>query len=83
MRLIVAGLLMVLGGTTAYAIDEDNADFLLPYCKLTNQELIAIDHFGSMLNANCYGIVSGVRTTVEQMRIAQMVGRASRLLQRI
>jgi hypothetical protein len=68
---------MVLAATAASAIDEDNADFLAPYCKLSNDQLAAADRFAAMMNAHCFGIVAGVRSTLEQIHISQVTGRAT------
>jgi hypothetical protein len=77
MNFFTAGLLMALATTTVLAIDKDSADALVPYCKLSNGQLAAADRFAVMMNADCFGIIAGVRSTLEQIHITQMTGRAT------
>jgi hypothetical protein len=77
MKSIVAGALLVAGSVAAYAIDEDNADVLVPYCLLSNADLVSADRVTAMLNADCYGIVAGVRASLDRLRVAQATGQAT------
>jgi hypothetical protein len=75
MKAILAGAMLALMTASAAAFDVPDADFILPYCKLTNVELNSLDRFAAMLKAHCDGIISGVRFAAEALRTAQSLGR--------
>jgi hypothetical protein len=76
MRVTVCGALLVLTITTANAADEDtkSAKYLLPYCKLTTEQLGS--GVRSALNlGQCMGIVEGVSQMFQLLNEAEAAGR--------
>jgi Rap1a immunity proteins len=74
MKAIFCGALIVLTVATAYAAqDEQSADFMLPYCRLTQQEMT--DDIKKASNySRCAGIVEGVSQMFRLLQEAQAAG---------
>jgi Rap1a immunity proteins len=74
MKAMIGGALVALTVTTAHAAeDEQSADFMLPYCRLTPQEMTA-DIKKASNHSRCVGIVEGVSQMFNLLREAQAAG---------
>ncbi len=78
MKAITCGALMALTTTAATAAEEDlnSANFILPYCRLTETELLMAKPPEALFHGHCFGVVTGVRLTLDAMRTAQVLGTA-------
>lgn len=77
MRTVSLGALMALAITAAQAAaeDTDSADFLLPFCRLTPNEMAA-DIKKAANYGRCVGAVEGISQMFSLMRQAQEAGAA-------
>jgi hypothetical protein len=74
MKAIICGALIVLTLATADAAeDEQSADFMLPYCRLTPTEMTA-DIKKASNYSRCVGIVEGISQMFNLLREAQAAG---------
>jgi hypothetical protein len=74
MKAMIGGALVALTVTTAHAAeDEQSADFMLPYCRLTPKEMTA-DIKKASNHSRCVGIVEGVSQMFNLLREAQAAG---------
>ena len=74
MKAMIGGALVALTVMTAHAAeDEQSADFMLPYCRLTPQEMTA-DIKKASNHSRCVGIVEGVSQMFNLLRAAQAAG---------
>ena len=74
MRAIVCSALLVLGITTAYAAENTHsADYMLPYCKLTSNQVVDSAQ-DSYLHGRCAGLVEGVMQMASLLKAMQTVG---------
>jgi hypothetical protein len=74
MKAIICGALIVLTLATADAAeDEQSADFMLPYCRLTPKEMTA-DIKKASNYSRCIGIVEGISQMFNLLREAQAAG---------
>src|SRR5215470_11322052 len=60
MRAVISGALMALTITTAGAEDIDNANYVLPYCKLTYQQAAKSSALASMWG-RCMRLIEGAK----------------------
>jgi hypothetical protein len=76
MKAIIGGAVIALTVTTAHAAeDEQSADFMLPYCRLTQKE-VAADVKKALNYSRCVGIVEGVSQMFNLLNQAQAAGMA-------
>jgi hypothetical protein len=76
MKAIIGGAVIALTVTTAHAAeDEQSADFMLPYCRLTQKE-VAADVKKASNYSRCVGIVEGVSQMFNLLNQAQAAGMA-------
>ena len=76
MKAMICGALIALTITTANAAeDEQSADFMLPYCRLTAKEMAA-DIKKASNYSRCVGIVEGVSQMFQLLQEAQEAGTA-------
>jgi hypothetical protein len=74
MKAIIGGTLIALTVATANAAeDEQSADFMLPYCRLTAKEMAA-DIRKASNYSRCVGIVEGVSQMFNLLSEAQAAG---------
>jgi len=74
MKAIFCGALIALTVTTADAAeDEHSADFMLPYCRLTQKEMTA-DIKKASNYSRCVGIVEGISQMFRLLQEAQAAG---------
>jgi Rap1a immunity proteins len=74
MKAMIGGALVALTVMTAHAAeDEQSADFMLPYCRLTPKEMTA-DIKKASNHSRCVGIVEGVSQMFNLLREAQAAG---------
>jgi hypothetical protein len=74
MKAMIGGALVALTVTSAHAAeDEQSADFMLPYCRLTPKEMMA-DVKRASNHSRCVGIVEGVSQMFNLLREAQAAG---------
>jgi hypothetical protein len=76
MRVTVCGALLVLTITMANAAEEDtkSAKYLLPYCKLTTEQ-VGSDVRNALNLGQCMGIVEGVGQMYKLLNEAEAAGR--------
>jgi hypothetical protein len=75
MKAILTGALLTLTIITAGAEeDTTSARFMLPYCKMTTQQLLVASPVDAYFNGDCFGIVLGVRRTLGMVRAAEKDG---------
>lgn len=77
MRKMLLGALMALPITTAHAAleDADNADFMLPFCRLTQKEM-TVDINKAANHSRCVGVVEGISQMLKLLQEAQVAGAA-------
>ena len=77
MREMLLGALMALPITTAHAAaeDTDSADFMLPFCRLTPNEMAA-DINKAANHSRCVGVVEGISQMLNLLQEAQAAGAA-------
>jgi hypothetical protein len=75
MRATICGALLALTITTANAAEEgtNSADYLLPYCKLTKEQ-VGSSARDALNVGQCIGIVEGVSQMFQLLNEAQAVG---------
>jgi Rap1a immunity proteins len=74
MKAMICGALIALTVTTANAADdEQSADFMLAYCRLTAKEMTA-DIKKASNYSRCVGIVEGVSQMFNLLKAAQAAG---------
>src|SRR5262249_49518188 len=74
MKSIFCGALIALTVTTAHAAeDEQSADFMLPYCRITPKEMTA-DIKKAANHSRCAGIVEGISQMFRLLEEAQAAG---------
>ena len=75
MRVTICGALLALTITTANAAEEgtNSADYLLPYCKLTKEQ-VGSSARDALNVGQCIGIVEGVSQMFQLLNEAQAVG---------
>src|ERR1700687_1973742 len=75
MRVTICGALLTLTITTANAAEEGtkSADYLLPYCKLTKEQ-VGSNARGALNVGQCIGIVEGISQMFQVLHEAQAVG---------
>jgi hypothetical protein len=74
MKAMIGCALVALTVMTAHAAeDEQRADFMLPYCRLTPKEMTA-DIKKASNHSRCVGIVEGVSQMFNLLREAQAAG---------
>jgi hypothetical protein len=75
MRATICGALMALTITSAYAAEENrsSANYMLPYCKLTEAEISA-NNRNALLWGRCFGIVEGIRAVFTVLKITEAKG---------
>ena len=74
MKAMIGGALVALTVTMAHAAeDEQSGDFMLPYCRLTPQEMTA-DIKKASNHSRCVGIVEGVSQMFNLLKAAQAAG---------
>jgi len=74
MKAMICGALIALTVTTANAADdEQSADFMLAYCRLTAKEMAA-DIKKASNYSRCVGIVEGVSQMFSLLKAAQAAG---------
>src|SRR5262249_40985619 len=74
MRAVVCTALLVLGITTADAAENTHsANYMLPYCKLTSNQVVD-SSLDSYLRGRCAGLVEGVIQMAGLLKAMQTVG---------
>ena len=74
MKAIICGALMALVISTANAAENTHsANYLLPYCKLTSDQVVDSSS-NRYLVGRCAGLVEGVRNMAGLLRAMQTVG---------
>jgi hypothetical protein len=76
MKAIIYGALMTLTITTAHAaeVDRNSADFMLPYCKGTKDQVFA-KPFNAHVHGRCSGLIEGTVKMLNVLKHANDEGR--------
>jgi Rap1a immunity proteins len=75
MKKTLSGALMALTIATAHAAveDTDSADFMLPFCRLTQKEM-SVDINKASNYGRCLGVVEGISQMLSLLQEAQAAG---------
>jgi hypothetical protein len=77
MRVILGAAMMALA-TTAGAADTSSANYMLPYCKMTSQQVSAANPAVAFFSGQCFGIVEGISLVLGMAQQAERMGDAKR-----